>query len=49
MWVRTYPDAVVAVNPSEVAGSVEMGAAGKVTMGPESAVIETDGRLLTTG
>lgn len=49
VWVRTYPEAVVAVNPSEVAGTVEMGAAGKVTMGPESAAIETDGHLITTG
>jgi len=39
----------VAVNPSDVAATVEMGAAGRVTMGPESAVIETDGRLITTG
>jgi hypothetical protein len=49
VWVRTYPNAVVAVNPSDVAGSVEMGAAGRVTMGPESAAIETGGHLLTTG
>jgi hypothetical protein len=49
VWVRAYPDAVVAVNPSDVAGTVEMGAAGRVTMGPESAAIETDGRLVTTG
>jgi hypothetical protein len=49
VWVRAYPDAVVAVNPSDVAATVEMGAAGRVTMGPESAVIETDGRLITTG
>jgi hypothetical protein len=37
------------LNPSDVAATVEMGAAGRVTMGPESAVIETDGRLITTG
>jgi hypothetical protein len=49
VWVRMYPDAVVAVNPSDVAGTVEMGAAGQVTMGPESAAIETDGHLVTTG
>ena len=49
VWVRTYPNAVVAVNPSEVAVTVEMGAAGQVTMGPESAAIETGGHLLTTG
>jgi hypothetical protein len=49
VWVRTYPNAVVAVNPSVVAATVEMGAAGKVTMGPESAAIETGGHLLTTG
>jgi len=49
VWVRTYPNAVVAVNPADVAGTVEMGAAGRVTMGPESAAIETGGRLITTG
>jgi hypothetical protein len=49
VWVRTYPNAIVAVNPSEVAGTVEMGSAGKVMMGPESAAIETGGHLLTTG
>jgi hypothetical protein len=49
VWVRTYPNAVVAVNPADVAGTVEMGAAGQVTMGPESAAIETGGHLITTG
>jgi hypothetical protein len=49
VWVRTYPNAVVAVNPSEVTGTVEMGSAGKVTMRPGSAAIETGGHLLTTG
>jgi hypothetical protein len=49
VWVRTYPNAVVAVNPADAAGTVEMGAAGQVTMGPESAAIETGGRLITTG
>jgi hypothetical protein len=37
------------VNPSEVTGTVEMGSAGKVTMRPGSAAIETGGHLLTTG
>jgi hypothetical protein len=49
VWVRTYPNAVVAVNPSDVAGSVSMGAAGRVTIPPRAAAIESGGHLLTSG
>jgi hypothetical protein len=49
VWMRSYPNAVVAVNPSDVAGSVSMGSAGQVTIPPRSATIETDGHLLTSG
>jgi hypothetical protein len=49
VWVRTYPNAVVAVNPSDVAGSVSMGAAGHVTIPPRAAAIESGGHLLTSG
>jgi hypothetical protein len=49
VWTRAYPDAVVAVNPSDTAGSVPMGAAGQVTIPPRSATIETGGHLLTSG
>ncbi len=49
VWVRTYPNATVAVNPSDIAGSVSMGSAGHVTIPPRSAAIETDGHLLTSG
>jgi hypothetical protein len=49
VWTRSYPNAVVAVNPSDVAGSVPMGSAGQVTIPPRSATIETDGHLLTSG
>ena len=49
VWVRTYPNAVVAVNPSDIPGSASMGSAGHVTIAPRSAVIETDGHLLTSG
>ena len=49
VWVRTYPDAVVAVNPSDIAGSVSMGSAGQVTIPPRSAAIEAGGHLLTSG
>ena len=47
--MRAYPNAVVAVNPSDLAGSVPMGSAGQVTIPPRSATIETDGHLLTSG
>jgi hypothetical protein len=49
VWVRTYPNAVVAVNPSDIAGSVSMGSAGHVTIPPRSAAIESGGHLLTSG
>jgi hypothetical protein len=49
VWTRAYPDAVVAVNPSDIAGSVPMGSAGQVTIAPRSATIETGGHLLTSG
>lgn len=49
VWVRAYPSATVAVNPSDVAGSVSMGSAGQVTLAPRSAAIETDGHVLTSG
>jgi hypothetical protein len=48
VWVRTYPNAVVAVNPSDVAGAVSMGSAGRVTIPPRSAAIEAGGHLLTS-
>ena len=49
VWMRAYPSATVAVNPSDVAGSVSMGSAGQVTLAPRSAAIETDGHVLTSG
>ncbi len=49
VWTRTYPNAVIAVNPSDVAGSVPMGSAGQVAIPPRSATIETGGHLLTSG
>jgi hypothetical protein len=49
VWTRAYPNAVVAVNPSDVAGSVSMGSAGQVTIPPRSATIETGGHLLSSG
>jgi len=49
VWMRAYPNAVVAVNPSDVAGSVPMGSAGQVTIPPRSATIETGGHLLSSG
>jgi hypothetical protein len=49
VWVRTYPHATVAVNPSDIAGSISMGAAGQVTIPPRSAAIESGGHLLTSG
>jgi len=48
-WVRTYPNAVVAVNPSQIAAVVELGSAGRVNLPPRSAAIATDGHLLTSG
>jgi hypothetical protein len=49
IWVRPYPNGVVAVNPSDVPGSVSMGSAGRVTIPPRSAAIEAGGHLLTSG
>jgi hypothetical protein len=46
VWTRAYPNAVVAVNPSDVPASVPMGSAGQVTIPPRSAAIETGGHLL---
>lgn len=48
VWVRTYPNGVVAVNPSDVPGRVSMGSAGRVTIPPRSAAIEAGGHLLTS-
>ncbi len=48
VWVRAYPNAVVAVNPSDTAGSVSMGSAGRVTIPPHSAAIESDGHVLSS-
>jgi len=48
IWTRAYPNAVVAVNPSDVAGSVPMGSDGAVTIPPRSAAIETGGHLITS-
>jgi hypothetical protein len=48
VWVRTYPNGTVAVNPSDTPGSVSMGSAGGVTLPPRSAAIETGGHLLTS-
>jgi hypothetical protein len=49
VWVRTYPNATVAVNPSDTAGSASMGSAGRVPIPPRSAAIESGGHLLTSG
>ena len=49
VWLRTYPNGMVAVNPSNIAATVTLGAAGQVVMGPESAAIETNGHLITSG
>jgi hypothetical protein len=49
VWVRGYPSATVAVNPSDVAATVALGTAGQVTLGPGSAAIEANGHLLTSG
>jgi hypothetical protein len=48
VWVRKYPNGVVAVNPSDIAGSVSLGSAGRVTIPPRSAAIEAGGHLLTS-
>jgi hypothetical protein len=49
VWMRTYPDATVAVNPSDFAATVTLGSAGPVTLGPRSAAIDAGGHLLTSG
>ena len=49
VWLRTYPNGMVAVNPSTVAATVTLGGAGQVVIGPESAAIETGGHLITSG
>jgi hypothetical protein len=48
-WTRTYPNAVVAVNPSDLPATVQMGSAGSVTIEAHGAAIETRGHLLSTG
>jgi hypothetical protein len=49
VWTRTYPNATVAVNPSDFAATVTLGSAGPVTLGPRSAAIEASGHLVTSG
>lgn len=49
VWMRVYPNATVAVNPSDFAATVTLGSAGPVTLGPRSAAIEASGHLLTSG
>jgi hypothetical protein len=49
VWMRTYPSATIAVNPSDFAATVTLGSAGPVTLGPRSAAIEASGHLLTSG
>jgi hypothetical protein len=49
VWMRTYPNAVVAVNPSDLPATVTMGSAGAVTIDAHGAAIESGGHLLTTG
>jgi hypothetical protein len=49
VWVRAYPSATVAVNPSDVPATVALGAAGQVTLPPGSAAIEANGHLFTSG
>ena len=49
VWMRTYPNATIAVNPSDFAATVTLGSAGHVTLGPRSAAIEASGHLLTSG
>jgi Hypothetical glycosyl hydrolase family 15 len=48
-WTRTYPNAVVAVNPSDLPATVAMGSAGQVTIAAHGAAIESGGHLLSTG
>jgi hypothetical protein len=49
VWMRTYPNAVVAVNPSDAPATVTLGSAGAVTVQPRSAAIETGGHVLQSG
>jgi hypothetical protein len=49
VWMRTYPNATVAVNPTDFPATVTMGSGGSVTLGPRSAAIEANGHLLTSG
>ncbi len=49
VWTRTYPNGVVAVNPSSSPATVTVGGAGAVTLGPHSAAIDAGGHLLTGG
>lgn len=48
-WTRTYPNGVVAVNPSDLPATVTMGSAGSVTIAAHGAAIESGGDLLSTG
>ncbi len=47
-WTRTYPNAVVAVNPSDLPATVTVGAAGSVIIPAHGAAIESGGHLLST-
>ena len=49
VWTRDYPNASVAVNPTDFTATVTLGSAGPVTLGPRSAAIATGGHLLTSG
>jgi hypothetical protein len=49
VWMRTYPNAVVAVNPSDLPATVTLGSAGRVTLAAQSAAIESGGHLVTPG
>jgi hypothetical protein len=49
VWTRAYPNAVVAVNPTDFPATVTLGSAGRVTLGPRSAAIESGGHLLSSG
>jgi hypothetical protein len=49
VWMRTWPNAVVAVNPSDLPATVKMGSAGSVSIAANGAAIETGGHLLSTG
>jgi hypothetical protein len=49
VWTRTYPNAVVAVNPSDLPATVTLGSAGAVTITAHGAAIESGGHLLSTG